>query len=241
MYAYASFVYIKWQIQAFQGVVVWVSVHSVHFRYSRETSSLSVWAGLSHNSNQSLLCLPFSRCKNRNIDINIRYYLALQESCMAPIGSIWVLWEKLFYWMPGSMAWERKRKHNSLIFNYEIERAKLMITFVKFPHVFTHTEHLGHMTVSGPATETLSAAGLGLPTTPLLTQDTKGGHKTQHQEAISAPARDGHDIATHIAVFQIFLLLKGYSSRRSQRPPWKCSGSPSLSPSMGGRSASLQR
>ena len=62
-----------------------------------------------------------------------------------------------------------------------------------------------------------------------------------HQVMLSAPARESHDMVTHIAVFQISPLLKGYDSRRSQRPPWRCSGSPSHSPSMGGRSASFQR
>jgi hypothetical protein len=73
------------------------------------------------------------------------------------------------------------------------------------------------------------------------TPTAQSGFTRQHQAAFSVSAGDGCDIVTHIAVFQISLLLKGYSSRRSQRPPWRCSGNLSHSPSMGGRSASFQR
>lgn len=57
--------------------------------------------------------------------------------------------------MPGSTTWVRKRKHdfkffNVYIFYYVIESTKLMITGVKFAHVFAHTEHQGHTTSCWP-------------------------------------------------------------------------------------------
>lgn len=65
--------------------------------------------------------------------------------------------------------------------------------------------------------------------------------QTKPQMMLSVPAGGSRDMVTHIAVFQISPLLKGCDSRRSQRLPWRCSGSPSHSPLMGGRSASFQR
>lgn len=61
------------------------------------------------------------------------------------------------------------------------------------------------------------------------------------QVMLSVPARASHDTVTHIAVFQISPHRKGSDSRRSQRRRWRCNGSPSHSPSTGGRSASFQR
>lgn len=84
----------------------------------------------------------------------------------------------------------------------------------------------------------VSSVRLGWPTAPKVWRDRT---QAKPQVMLSACARDSHDMVTHIAVFQISPLLKGYTSRRSQRLPWKCSGSPFHSPLMGGRSASFQR